>query len=241
MQREANRIAGSHRRLPVSKGMCLRGRTGARLTFWTCSETTPSAAPIHDFDEYMMVVQDCYTWILYMPKQDEKRIPIKAECFIPRGTLHGGEVVAGTRTIKAFGGHRATGSSRVRTGRFEPIMLKPIALDRINFDPVEWTVKLMAAARSPRSPRWFGIVLRVCAVTLIGTLLCFAVSLLLAILGIVIISALRGVHPDMRIAYRAIALPIALVAGGILFVLALVMEIRHYRQTKTLSAIERLG
>jgi len=120
-------------------------------------------------------------------------------------------------------------------------MLKPVALDRINFAPVEWTVELMAAARSPRSPRWFGIVLRVCVVTLIGTLLCFAVSLLLAILGIVIISALRGVHPDMRIAYRAIALPMALVAGGIILVLALVMEIRHYRQTKTLSAIERLG
>lgn len=99
----------------------------------------------------------------------------------------------------------------------------------------------MAAAPSPRSPRWFGIVLRVCVVTFIGTLLCFAVSLLLAIFGTVIISALRGVHPDMRIAYRAIALPMALVAGGIIFVLALVMEIRHYRQTKTLSAIERLG
>ena len=45
----------------------------------------------------------------------------------------------------------------------------------------------------------------------------------------------------MRIAYRLIALPMALVAGGIIFVLALVMEIRHYRQGKTLSAIEKLG
>jgi hypothetical protein len=65
--------------------------------------------------------------------------------------------------------------------------------------------------------------------------------LLLAILGTVIISALRGVHPDMRIAYRVIALPTGLVAGSIIFVLSLVMEIRHYRQSKTLSAIERLG
>ena len=82
---------------------------------------------------------------------------------------------------------------------------------------------------------------RVCLVTFIGTLLCFAVGLLLAILGIVIVSALRGVHPDMRIAYRLIALPAALVAGSIVFGLALMMEIRHYRQSKTLSAIERLG
>lgn len=85
------------------------------------------------------------------------------------------------------------------------------------------------------------MVARVCVVTFIGTLLCFAVSLLLAILGTVIVAALRGVHPDMRVAYREIALPMALVAGGIVFALALVMEIRHYRQSKTLSAIERMG
>jgi hypothetical protein len=99
----------------------------------------------------------------------------------------------------------------------------------------------MAAATSSRSPRWYGIVVRVCVVTFIGTLLCFAASLLLAIIGLVIFSSLRGVHPDMRIAYRLIALPVALVAGGMIFVLALAMEIRHYRQSKTLSAIERLG
>ena len=99
----------------------------------------------------------------------------------------------------------------------------------------------MAPARPARAPRWYTIPVRVCLVTFIGMLLCFAVSLLLGILGTVIISSLRGIHPDMRIAYRMIALPVALVAGSIVFVLALVMEIRHYRQSKTLSAIERLG
>jgi hypothetical protein len=102
-------------------------------------------------------------------------------------------------------------------------------------------VELMAPARASRAPRWYIIPVRVCVVTFIGTLLCFAVSLLLGILGTVAVSALRGVHPDMRIAYRLIALPMALIAGSIVFVLALVMEIRHYRQSKTLSAIERLG
>ena len=77
--------------------------------------------------------------------------------------------------------------------------------------------------------------------TFIGTLICFAVSLLIAIFGTMIVSALRGIHPDMRIAYRQIALPMALVAGSIIFVLSLVMEIRHYRQVKALSAIERMG
>jgi hypothetical protein len=97
------------------------------------------------------------------------------------------------------------------------------------------------ATASTSHPAWYRVPLRVLLLTFIGTLICFAVGLLLAIVGMVIVSAVRGVHPDMRIAYRLIALPIALAAGGIIFVLAVVMEFRHYRQTKTLSAIERMS
>ena len=97
----------------------------------------------------------------------------------------------------------------------------------------------MAAAYLTRVPHWYGIPVRVLVVTFIGTLLSFAVSLLLAIIGTVAAAALRGVHPDMRIAYRYIALPVALIAGGVILAAALVLEIRHYRQSKTLSAIER--
>lgn len=96
-------------------------------------------------------------------------------------------------------------------------------------------------ASANRSPRWYGVPARILVVTFIGTLLCFAISLLLGILGVVSVSLLRGIHPDMRIAYRMIALPTALVAGTIIFVLAVAMEVRHYRQTKTLTAIERMG
>lgn len=92
-----------------------------------------------------------------------------------------------------------------------------------------------------RPPRWYGIPVRVLLVTFVGTLMCFAVSLLLAILGTAIGAALRGVHPDMRIAYRKVAIPMALVAGGIVFILVLIMEIRHYRQSKTLSAMEKIS
>jgi hypothetical protein len=77
--------------------------------------------------------------------------------------------------------------------------------------------------------------------TFIGTLLCFAVSLLLAILGALITSIVRGVHPDMSLAYRHIALTAALIVSSIVFVLASVMEVRHYRQTKALTAIEKIS
>jgi uncharacterized BrkB/YihY/UPF0761 family membrane protein len=102
-------------------------------------------------------------------------------------------------------------------------------------------MKLMATGTAQQPPRWYGIPLRVLLATFIGTLICFAVSLLVGIIGLLIVAALRGIHPDLRIAYRLIALPMALVAGTIIFVLSLVMEIRHHRQGKALSAIERMG
>jgi hypothetical protein len=93
----------------------------------------------------------------------------------------------------------------------------------------------------PHPPRWYAIPLRVLLVTFIGTLISFAISLLFGIIATVSVSALRHVHPDMTVAYRQIALPAAVVAGSIIFVLALTMEIRHYRQAKTLAAIERMS
>lgn len=100
---------------------------------------------------------------------------------------------------------------------------------------------MAATSVKARSPHWYGIPVRVGLLTFLGTLLSFAVSLLFAIVGTVIFAALRKVQPDMRIPYRHIALPIAIVAGSIVFVVMLVSEIRHYRQSRTLSAIERMG
>ena len=90
-----------------------------------------------------------------------------------------------------------------------------------------------------RSPRWYGVPLRVAVVTFVGTLLCFAVSLLFAIIGTVLIAALRHHPPDMRIAYRLIALPTSLTAGALILIFSVAMEVRHYRQSRALSAIER--
>jgi quercetin dioxygenase-like cupin family protein len=104
MKNAANRIATSSQATPGVEGYVFDGVNGSQMAFWTCRETAPSAAHVHDYDEYMTVVQGCYTLII-----DGNRIPVKAgdEYFIPRGVLHGGEVVAGTRTIHAFGGRRA--------------------------------------------------------------------------------------------------------------------------------------
>jgi quercetin dioxygenase-like cupin family protein len=104
MKHPANRIASSSEATPGVEGYVFEGADGSQLAFWTCRETAVSAAHTHDYDEYMTVVQGCYTLIL-----NGERIPLKAgeEYVIPRGVAHSGEVLAGTRTIHAFGGHRA--------------------------------------------------------------------------------------------------------------------------------------
>jgi len=104
MKRPANRIATTSQATPGVEGYVFDGADGSQMAFWSCHQTATSSPHAHDFDEYMLVVQGYYTLVI-----DEKRIPLKAgeEYFIPRGVSHGGEVVAGTRTIHAFGGHRA--------------------------------------------------------------------------------------------------------------------------------------
>jgi hypothetical protein len=63
------------------------------------------------------------------------------------------------------------------------------------------------------------------------------VSLLLGILGVVLAAKIRGGHPNMTLAYRDVALPIAAMVGTIVLISAAVMEIRHYRQAKALGRI----
>ena len=90
-------------------------------------------------------------------------------------------------------------------------------------------------------PRWIMIPFRVAAMTFLFTLLAFAVSLLLSILGAIVYSQARHVAPNLPFAYRHIAFPFAITAGAIVLVLSLQMEIRHYRQRKVLAGIERAG
>jgi mannose-6-phosphate isomerase-like protein (cupin superfamily) len=104
MKRPANGIATSNQATPGVEGYVFDGADESQMAFWTCRETASSAAHVHEYDEYMIVVQGCYTLIIH-----GERIPVKAgeEYFIPCGVPHSGEVLAGTRTIHAFGGHRA--------------------------------------------------------------------------------------------------------------------------------------
>jgi hypothetical protein len=92
----------------------------------------------------------------------------------------------------------------------------------------------MPSAEVHSSPlRWLLVPLRVLLVSFLLALLSFAVSLLLGILGLVIAAGLRGVHPNMTLAYREIAFPAAVLAGAAALVAAIVLEVRHKPREKT--------
>jgi quercetin dioxygenase-like cupin family protein len=107
MKHPANRIATSAQSTSGVEGYVFEGADGNQMAFWTCAQTAKSSEHVHEFDEYMVVVEGCYTLIM-----EGKKIPLRAgeQYFVPRGVQHGGEVVAGTKTIHAFGGRRAVRS-----------------------------------------------------------------------------------------------------------------------------------
>jgi hypothetical protein len=76
------------------------------------------------------------------------------------------------------------------------------------------------------------ILLRVLLEAFLLALLAFAVCLLLGIVGLVISAGVRGVHPNMTIAYRRVAFPAAVLAGAAALVSAIVLEVRHGRRQR---------
>jgi hypothetical protein len=61
MKSPANRIATSSQATPGVEGYVFDGADGSQMAFWTCRESAVSTAHVHDFDEYLLVVQGCYT------------------------------------------------------------------------------------------------------------------------------------------------------------------------------------
>jgi hypothetical protein len=78
---------------------------------------------------------------------------------------------------------------------------------------------------------------RVLLVSFLLALLSFAVFLFLGIAGLLISAVVRGAHPNMTVAYREIALPGALVLGGIALLVAIVVEVRYQSRKRIESRL----
>jgi amino acid transporter len=75
----------------------------------------------------------------------------------------------------------------------------------------------------------FTSTVRVLFTTLIFTAGAMGLGLLLGIISMVTYGLLAGVQPDMRNAYRHVAIPLAITIGCVAFLGALVLEVRANR------------
>ncbi len=103
MKTPNNSIISKNQSIGV-QGWVYDGIDGKQMAYWICQIDGVSKEHVHEYDEYFTVVQGKYTLILH-----DQRIDICKgdEYFIPKNVPHGGEFIAGTRTIHCFGGKRA--------------------------------------------------------------------------------------------------------------------------------------
>jgi hypothetical protein len=94
----------------------------------------------------------------------------------------------------------------------------------------------MTTPANSAAPSRLGILPRVLMLTFGLTGISFAVTLFFSILGMVAWGFAHGHLPDMRMAYRQFAFPVAVVVAVFAFAGAWVTEIRYYRRAKALAA-----
>ena len=104
MFRNENMIPAAQQNTPDIEGYYYTANDGSQMAFWIYKADRVSKEHTHDYDEYMLCVE-------YIVTIDGKEYVLHAgdELFIPKGSLQGGRVKAGTRSIHAFGGQRVKG------------------------------------------------------------------------------------------------------------------------------------
>jgi len=107
MRKPANAISMKSKSQGVD-GYVFDGADGSQIAIWQCAANGISQEHVHEYDEYMVVVQGHYTVIT---RDGIIELEPGQEHYIPRNMPHSGRFIAGTRTIHAFGGKRAIRAS----------------------------------------------------------------------------------------------------------------------------------
>ena len=103
MCNEKNMIPASQQNTPDIEGYYYTANDGSQMAFWIYKADRVSKEHSHDYDEWMLCVEGEYTVTI---DGTEYTLHAGDELFIPKGSVQGGSVKAGTRSIHAFGGQR---------------------------------------------------------------------------------------------------------------------------------------
>jgi quercetin dioxygenase-like cupin family protein len=109
MKNSANKVDSKSQYTPGIEGYVFDGADESQMAFWTYKQDAISKQHSHEYDEYIAVIQGQFIIII-----ENNRKPLNSgdEYVIPKGVVHSGEVIAGTRAIYAFGGKRAKRENR---------------------------------------------------------------------------------------------------------------------------------
>ncbi len=100
---ECNRVPALQQNTPDIEGCYYTANDGSQAAFWICKADRVSKEHRHDYDEYMLCVEGEYTVTI---NGVAHILHAGDELFIPAGSLQGGSVKAGTRSVHVFGGQR---------------------------------------------------------------------------------------------------------------------------------------
>src|SRR5262249_40102582 len=108
MKSAANRIAAASEHTRGIEGYVFDGADGSQMAFWRADTDAVTAEHVHDFDEWVVVVEGTYVLIV-----DGKEIRLDAgqEYHIPRETPVAGRITAGAPPPPRRGGRRARGGA----------------------------------------------------------------------------------------------------------------------------------
>ena len=106
MLNEKNSIPVSQQNTPDIEGYYYSANDGSQMAFWIYKADRVSKEHTHDYDEWMLCVEGEYTVTI---DGVEHTVRAGEELFIPAGSVQGGRVKAGTRSVHAFGGQRVKG------------------------------------------------------------------------------------------------------------------------------------
>ncbi len=104
MRNPANKVDSKSQYTPGIEGYVFDGADGSQMAFWTYKQARKSNEHSHLYEEYIVIIQGQYTIII---ENDRISLNPGDEYMIPKGVVHSGETIAGTRAIYAFGGKRA--------------------------------------------------------------------------------------------------------------------------------------
>ncbi len=109
MKNPANKVDSKSQHTPGIEGYVFDGVDESQMAFWTYKQDAISKQHSHEYEEYITVIQGQYTIII---ENNIILLNTGDEYVIPKGVVHNGEVIAGTRAIYAFGGKRAKRENR---------------------------------------------------------------------------------------------------------------------------------